>query len=226
MKSPITTQQSTYHEEIIEDDDMDQVVTNNAVDYNTNDSKYMYDDFTENDYIATGDIVTTSTVTPILNTQTHYTNSYTGDGTNILNDSQISTGNNQIGKLTGQNDIPVTQNTLNNSHKQNLYCDSTVYDLNDIQQQQQENLDDDDDESNKIGNNNYLRDHSMYDDRFLDASGNIIYNQNQPVGDFMQVNYHIFQTFYFCYCFFFVYKASKTLSHFINVKTLIKKENF
>lgn len=178
MRSPVTTQQSTYHE-AIEDEEMDQVVTSNAVDYNTNDSKYMYDDFTENDYIATGDIITTSTVTPTLNTtQTHYTNSNynTADGTNILND-QILSGNNQIGKYTatGQTDmdIPVATNTLNSSHKANLYCDSTPYDLIDTQHHV-------DDELNKIGNNNYLRDH-VYNDRFLDTSGNIVFNQNQPV---------------------------------------------
>lgn len=156
---------------------MDQVVASNAVDYNTNDSKYMYDDFTENDYIATGDIVTTSTITPIMNTQTHYTNSLATDGTNIiLNDQILSGTNNQIGKYTtttmaGANDVPVSQNTLNN-HKTNLYCDSTAYDLIDTQHH--------DDESNKIGNNNYLRDH-MYNDRFLDTSGNIVFNQNQSV---------------------------------------------
>lgn len=170
-KSPVTPQ--IYHNEI-EDDEMDQVVTSNAVDYNTNDSKYMYDDFTENDYIATGDIVTTSTVTPIMNTQTHYTNSFATDGTNILNDQILSGTNNQIGKFTtGSTDMPVQQNTLNN-HKTNLYCDSTAYDSTayDIQQN--------DDESNKIGNNNYIRD-QMYNDRFLDSSGNIVFNQNQPV---------------------------------------------
>lgn len=186
-KSPITTQQSTYHE-AIEDEEMDQVVTSNAVDYNTNDSKYMYDDFTENDYIATGDIVTTSTVTPTtMNTiqTTHYTNSNynttmtTADGTNILNSDQILSGNNQIGKYTaaGQPDnIPVSQNTLLSSHKTNLYCDSdsTAYDLIDTQHHV-------DDDINKIGNNNYLRDHDLYDDRYLDTSGNIIFNQNQPV---------------------------------------------
>lgn len=175
IKSPITTQQSTY-QEVIEDEEMDQVVTSNAVDYNTNDSKYMYDDFTENDYIATGDIITTSTVTPTMHTtQTHYTNSNynTADGTNILNDQMLS-GNNQIGKYaaTGQPDIPVSQNTLT-SHKTNLYCDSTAYDLIDTQHHV-------DDDINKIGNNNYLRDH-VYNDRFLDTSGNIIFNQNQPV---------------------------------------------
>lgn len=186
MKSPITTPATTtatttsqhppltqqhsqqlYNEE---DDDMDQVVTNNAaVDYNTNDSKYMYDDFTENDYIATGDIVTTSTVTSVMITQTRYTNSYTTDATNILNDQYLSDPN-QIGTLNGQlPEIPDSQNTLSN-HKANLYCDNTAYDLIDVQHP------DDDDESNKIGNNNYLRDH-MYNDRYIDTSGNIIFNQ-------------------------------------------------
>lgn len=169
-KSPVTPQ---IYRNDIEDDEMDQVVTSNAVDYNTNDSKYMYDDFTENDYIAKGDIVTTSTVTPTMNTQTHYTNSFATDGTNILNDQILSGTNNQIGiyNTTGSTDIPDPQNTLN-SHKTNLYCDSTAYDLIDTQQH--------DAESNKIGNNNYLRDH-MYNDRYLDNSGNIVFNQNQPV---------------------------------------------
>lgn len=186
MKSPITSQQSTTYHEAIEDEEMEQVVTSNAaVDYNTNDSKYMYDDFTENDYIATGDIVTTSTVTPttlntIQTTTQHYTNSNynTADGTNILNDQILSGNNQQIGNkytpiTTGQSDIPVSQNTLTSNHKTNLYCDSTAYDLIDTQHH-------DDDELNKIGNNNYLRDHG-YNDRFLDTSGNIIFNQNQPV---------------------------------------------
>lgn len=184
MKSPITPQQSSYHEEI-EDDEMNQVVASNAVDYNTNDTKYMYDDFTENDYIATGDIITTSTVTPIMNTQTHYTNSFAADGTNILND-QILSGNNQIGKLAGQPDIPVSQNTLT-SHKTNLYCDSTAYDLIDIQHQQNH------DDQSTIGNNNYLKDH-MYNDGFLDTSGNIIFNQNLPVSQLngqSQIKTHI-----------------------------------
>ncbi|XP_031630843.1 probable ATP-dependent helicase PF08_0048, partial [Contarinia nasturtii] len=163
-KSPITSQQTTYQ---VEDDEMDQVVTSNAVDYNTNDSKYMYDDFTENDYIATGDIITTSTVTPTLNT--HYTNSFADDGTNILN-NQILVDNNQIDTFTDQLDIPVSQNTLT-SHKTNLYCDSTAYDLIDTPHH--------DDEVNTIGNNNYLRDH-MYNDRlYNDTSENIVFNQNQ-----------------------------------------------
>lgn len=186
MKSPITTTATSttatsqhqpltqQHSQQIyndEDDEMDQVVTSNVVDYNTNDSKYMYDDFTENDYIATGDIVTTSTVTPILNTQTHYTNSYTTDATNILND-QILSGTNHIDKLNGHlPEIPVSQNALS-SHNSNIYCDNTAYDLIDVQHQN--------DGNNKIGNNNYLRDH-MYNDGYLDTSGNIIFNQNQPV---------------------------------------------
>lgn len=150
---------------------MDQVVANNAVDYNTNDSKYMYDDFTENDYIATGDIIATSTATPTMNSISQYTNSFAADGTTILNDQMLS-GNNQIGKLAAQPDIPVSQNTLT-SHKTNLYCDSTAYDLIDVQNQ--------DDDSNKIANNNYIRDHMYSGDRFLDNSGNIIFNQNEPV---------------------------------------------
>lgn len=179
-KSPITLQQTTYQEEI-EDDEMDQVVTNNAVDYNTNDSKYMYDDFTENDYIATGDIITTSTVTPILNTNTHYTNSYGSDGTNILN-NQILDGNNQIDNFNDQLDIPVSQNTLI-SHKTNLYCDSTAYDLIDTQHHN--------DAVNKVANNNYLRDH-MYNDRFYDDnSGNILFDQDQVVGFYF--TFHIYQ---------------------------------
>lgn len=186
IKSPVTSQQSTYHE-AIEDEEMDQVVTSNAVDYNTNDSKYMYDDFTEDDYLATGDIITTSTVTPTLNTTqtTHYTNSNynTADGTNILND-QILSGNNQIGKYatTAQHsDVPVSQDTLTN-HKTNLYCDSTAYDLIDTQHHV-------DDEHNKIGNNNYLSDHA-YNDRFLDTSGNFIFNQNQPVCLFVLFHFY------------------------------------
>lgn len=59
-KSQKSHQPEIYHEDI-EDDEMNQVVTNNAVDYDMNDSKYLYDDFTENDYIATGDIISKQT---------------------------------------------------------------------------------------------------------------------------------------------------------------------
>lgn len=160
-----------------EDDELDQVATSNVVDYNTNDSKYMYDDYTENDYIATGDIVTTSTVTPIMNTQTHYTSSYGSNETEaILNDPYSTIGNNQIGNLSSLADLPITQTTLN-SHKTNLYCDNSAYDLIDTQHPDDENNMDD---TSKIGNNNYLSDH-MYNDRYLDTSGNIIFDQNQSM---------------------------------------------
>lgn len=174
-----------------DEDEMDQVVTSNVVDYNTNDSKYMYDDFTENeeDYIATGDIVTTSTVTPIImNTQTHYTSSYGADIVDPnLNDPYSSGNNQQIGnQLPGQlADIdPITQTTLTN-HKANLYCDNGAYDLIDPQLHDDGHVvvgSDGVDEINKMGNNNYLGD-QMYDGRYVDSSGNIIFDQNQPVSN-------------------------------------------
>lgn len=171
-------QQLQQQQHIYDDDEMDQVATRNVVDYNTNDSKYMYDDYMdENDYIATGDIVTTSTVTPILNTQSHYTNSYgTTDTDTILNDPYSTSG-----QLP---DIPITQTTLTN-HKTNLYCDNSAYDLIDTQHPDDENNVDD---ANKIGNNNYLSDH-MYNDRYLDTSGNIIFDQNQPVSASMSIGH-------------------------------------
>lgn len=167
-----STQLSRYPDD---DDEMDQVATSNMVDYNTNDSKYMYDDYMdENDYIATGDIVTTSTVTPILNTQSHYTNSYgTTDTDPILDDPYATSG-----QLP---DIPITQTTLTN-HKTNLYCDNSAYDLIDAQHHNDDENNEDD--SHKIGNNNYLSDH-MYNDRYLDTSGNIIFDQNQPVSTWL-----------------------------------------
>lgn len=61
QRSPIVSQAPQVYRGDIEDDEMNQVVTSNAVDYNTNDSKYLYDDFTENDYIATGDIISKQT---------------------------------------------------------------------------------------------------------------------------------------------------------------------
>lgn len=210
-KSPVTT---PMYQEDIDDEEMHHVVGGNAVDYNTNDSKY--DDFSENenDYIATGDIISK---------QTNYNNNYTTTATtestndyslndslddNILN-SQISTGYNKIGKLSGPMSlpaIPVSQQTLTNN-KSSFYCDSTAtnntYNLEQIHQQQhdllhtdsEENqIDDDkldtDDMQDRIsssmyssymnGGSNFLSDH-MYGDPMEAADNNIVLKHQQEI---------------------------------------------
>lgn len=70
------------------DDEMNQV-TGNAVDYNINDCKYTYDEYSENDYIATGDIISKKIS---YNNNNNYTNNYS---TNASLDSDGVILNNQ-----------------------------------------------------------------------------------------------------------------------------------
>lgn len=192
-KSPISAQ--LYQD--IDEDEMNQVVKSNQVDYNTNDSKYMYDDYTENDYIATGDIISkqtnynnnyTSSLTtmqssslasiPTSNTITQSSSTYVTNTYDSYTDEN-SILNNQIGKTTiGPTtintlpEIPVSQQTLTND-KSNYYCDNiattnVAYNLTNVQQT--------DDESNKIDNSNYLRD-CLYDENYLESSNNLIFSQ-------------------------------------------------
>lgn len=170
-KSPTPITATQLYQEEIDDEEMHQVVGGNAVDYNTNDSKYMYDDFSENDYIATGDIIskqinynnnyTTTTVTA-ASTQNYALNSSL-DSNSILN-NQTSTGNNMIGKQSGPMSlpaVPVSQQTLTNN-KSSLYCDSfatnNAYNLAKNQQDQLV-----DDEKNRIDDDKLGTDnlHSM-----------------------------------------------------------------
>lgn len=63
-----------------DEDDLSHMAPNNAVDYTVSDTKYMYDDFTENDYIATGDIISTGV---------NYNNNYTSTLTTMQSDIML-----------------------------------------------------------------------------------------------------------------------------------------
>lgn len=65
LSMPSTTTSSQMY---IDEYDLSHMAPNNAVDYTVSDTKYMYDDLSEIDYIKTGDIVST---------QNNYADSYT-----------------------------------------------------------------------------------------------------------------------------------------------------
>lgn len=121
------------------DDEMSQV-TGNTVDYNTNDYKYMYDEYSENDYIATGDIISKK-----INYNNNYTN-YTNSNCSNLDTSNSLLLNNQMamamdgtamvmpGTTTTTTSTTATAPTavssasaLLNQKSSSFYCDNDPY---------------------------------------------------------------------------------------------------
>lgn len=105
---------SSAQKDIYSLDDEMNVPEHNTVDYTNEDYKYIYEDYSENDYIATGDIITSNN----YNNYEDYTNSSL-DGGKLMDSSS--------NKTNGQDAIV---SILNNK---NLNCDSTsannVYNL-------------------------------------------------------------------------------------------------
>lgn len=183
------------------DDEMNHV-TGNIVDYNTNDYKYMYDEYSENDYIATGDIISKK-----INYNNNYTNYSNLDSNSILNNQM---GNNKIGdgnQLTGQlmttaaaaastttttllPSIPAAANLLTNK---NLYCDSAstnnAYNLINNQLDKNDKLSDTNygyingitTNTNSTINDHLLSSTHMYVDPHEAAVNNIVLKQQQEI---------------------------------------------
>lgn len=96
-------------------------VSGNIVDYNSSDYKYIYDEYSENDYIATGDIITSN--------KNNYNNNYTDycnsdvDTSNILDSKTTDLNNvNNSDELGNAQSTILSASIINNK---NLYCDKT-----------------------------------------------------------------------------------------------------
>lgn len=113
----------------INPDELMNEVSGNIVDYNSSDYKYIYDEYSENDYIATGDIITNK------NNYNNNYNEYCSSNVDINNILDSKTDNltlvnssDEIGNIQS----PTSASIINNK---NVYCDKTssnnAYNLSD-----------------------------------------------------------------------------------------------
>lgn len=103
------------------DDEIMNEVSGNIVDYNSGDYKYIYDEYSENDYIATGDIITSN--------KNSYNNNYTDYCTsdadiNSILDSETTHLNN-LNNFEGLNNTLTTTSSASILNNKNI-CDKTT----------------------------------------------------------------------------------------------------